>query len=87
MESVQRNVRDLSQDDRSALERVVGHALAESQQVIIQITGDLQALTQNGAISVAGQLPTWCNVYEGLTYEQIDELDRSIVRLPGGRDV
>lgn len=87
METVLRQVRDLNQDDRSALERVVGHSLGESQQLIIQVTGDAQSPTTNGQTSAAGQLPSWCNIYEGLTAEQIDDLDRSIVRLPGGRDM
>ena len=87
METVLRHVRDLDQDDRSALERVVGHSLDESQQVLIQVTGDPQLSTKNGKTSISGQLPSWCNVYEGLTAEQIEDLDRSIVRLSGGRDV
>lgn len=86
METVSRRVRDLEQDDRSALERVVGHSLGESQQVTIQVTGDRPLPAQNGNLP-AGQLPSWCNVYEGLTDEQIDDLDRSIVRHPDGRVV
>ncbi len=80
METVQRHVRDLDQDDRSALERVVGHALGESQQVIIQVTGESQSPPQNGNTPAAGQLSSWYNVYAGLTGAQIDDLDRSIVR-------
>ncbi len=37
METVFRNVRDLDPIDRSALERVVGHHLAEGQQLVIQV--------------------------------------------------
>jgi len=37
METVVRNVRDLDQIDRSALERVVGHQLGEGQQLVIQV--------------------------------------------------
>jgi len=37
METVFRNVRDLDPIDRSALERVVGHQLVESQQLVIQV--------------------------------------------------
>src|SRR4051812_32508402 len=36
-ETVYRNVGDLDRNDRSALERVVGHALGESQRLVIQV--------------------------------------------------
>ena len=85
METVSRHVGDLDQNDRSALERVIGHSLSEMQQVIIQVTNDPPQPRTNGQ-TPAGQLPAWCNVYEGLTDDEIDDLDRSIIRLPGGRD-
>jgi hypothetical protein len=66
------------------LERVVGQTLTENQRLLIQVTGDDKP--HNGEPVPAGQLPDWCNVYEGLTDQQIDELDQSIFRLPGGRD-
>jgi hypothetical protein len=87
METVLRHVRDLDQQDRSALERVVGHSLGESQQLVIQMTGGSPNQPTNGEPVQAGQLPDWCRVYDGLTDQEIDELDQSIVRLPGGRDV
>lgn len=31
------------------------------------------------------RLPEWCNVYEGLTDEEIDEIERFIVRDPRTR--
>lgn len=77
METVFRHVGELDQSDRSALERVVGHSLSEAQQVIIQVTNDPPKPNGQPAL---GQLPEWCNVYEGLTNEQIDVLDRSIIR-------
>lgn len=87
METVVRHVRDLDHQDRSALERVVGHTLGESQQLVIQVTGDLPNQSPNGESVTTGQLPGWCHIYEGLTEQEIDELDSSIIRLPGGRDV
>lgn len=86
METFVRHVRDLDQQDRFALERVVGHSFGESQQLLIQVTGDPANRPVNGEPVEKGQLPDWCHVYEGLTEEQVDELDQSIVRLPGGRD-
>lgn len=82
METISRSVGDLNQNDRSALERVIGHSLDVTQEITIQINDS--SLESNGQ-AVVGQLPAWCNVYEGLTDEQVDELDRSIVRHPGSR--
>jgi hypothetical protein len=87
VETIVRHVRDLNQQDRSALERVVGHSLGESQQIVIQVASDPQKTQTNGESVGAGKLPDWCRVYDGLTDNEIDELDQSIVRLLGGRDV
>ncbi len=77
METVVRNVRDLNVTDRSAFERVVGHALVESQRLIIQIVGKE---ISSGIIPTPVALPEWCNVYEGLSDSEIDDLGTSIVR-------
>jgi hypothetical protein len=87
METVLRHVRTLDQEDRSALERVVGQSLGESQQLVIQVTGDSPNQPTNGEPVQAGQLPDWCCVYDGLTDREIEELNQSIVRLSGRRDV
>lgn len=84
METVIRDVRDLNQGDRSALERVVGHQLGESQRLVIQVMSLAVPATSGRG---NGALPEWCNVYEGLTDEQIDEIDRSIVRSRSSRDI
>lgn len=78
MEPVIRNVRDLDPTDRSALERVVGRQLAESQQLVIQV---LSGAVEPPAVPTAeDQLPAWSDVYEGLSVAQIDELDEAIFR-------
>jgi hypothetical protein len=87
MEVITRYVRDLTEDDRSALERVVGHALDETEQVTIQVMGPAGTTSTNGKSAADDRLPPWCNVYEDLTAEQIDDLDRSIGRIFGSRDV
>ncbi|OWK43974.1 hypothetical protein [Fimbriiglobus ruber] len=87
METVIRNVGDLDTKDRSALERVVGHHLQDGQKVVIQLVNP--AVTSREIVpNVAGtQLPYWCRVYDGLTDEQIGDLDRSIVRSQSSRDI
>jgi len=74
METVTRNVRDLDPATRSTLERVIGHELRDSQQIVVQV-------------GEPAKLPDWCNVYEGMTDEQIDEVDHEIRRLHTTRDV
>jgi hypothetical protein len=85
METIVRNVRDLPQPDRSAMERVLGHQLRESQQLVIQVMSIAVEETDQ-ATPATGQLPDWCNVYKGLTDAEIDELDSSIVRSHSSRD-
>ncbi len=85
METVTCNVRDLPQSDRSALERVVGHPLRESEQVVIQVMSPPTAETA-AVPPVSGELPDWCNIYQGLSDLQIDELDQAITRSDSSRD-
>ncbi|MCI0680788.1 MAG: hypothetical protein L0Y71_01680 [Gemmataceae bacterium] len=74
METIVRHVRDMNTTQRSALEQLVGHNLRENQQLVIQV------MTLSGpAEQRAGPdatLPDWCNVYEGLTDEQIAGVER-----------
>lgn len=85
METLIRNVRDLDLSDRSALERVVGHQLRESQRLVIQV---MNAGVEEPAARIAdNELPAWCNVYEGLSDIEIDNLDAAIVRTHSSRDV
>ena len=85
METVIRSVGDLDAPDRCALERVVGHQLRENQQLVIQVVS-INVPAQNSS-APAQSLPAWCNVYEGLSDERIDEIDGSIVRSHSSRDV
>ena len=85
METVTRNVRDLPRNDRSALERVVGHKLRESEQLVIQVMS--LAVEETAKTSLAtGELPDWCDLYQGLSDPEIDELDQAITRSQSSRD-
>ena len=81
METVIRNVRDLDQNERTVLERVVGHPLRETEQVTVNIV-NLQLPAKPGPSQTAAtdSLPAWCNVYEGLSDAEVDELSGAIVR-------
>lgn len=69
METVTHNVCDLGEDERSAVERLVGHGLRENQQLIIQVVSVELGVQAPADSSNGDELPAWCNVYEGLTDE------------------
>jgi hypothetical protein len=85
METLVRNVRDLDQPDRFALERVVGHPLGESQRLVIQVVN--AGVEEPVARTADDELPAWSDVYGGLSDSEIDELDAAIVRTHSSRDV
>jgi hypothetical protein len=68
MDTVVRHVRDIAPADRRVLEHVIGRSLEEDQEVIIQVVTPQ-------AEGPSGQLPAWCNVFAGLTGQQVDEVE------------
>jgi hypothetical protein len=82
MENIIRDVRDMDNGDRRVIEHVVGQSLRDNQRLVIQIvTMDLsETPPPTGQPTAAGQLPEWCNVYEGLSDAEIADLEKSIVR-------
>jgi hypothetical protein len=78
METVIRNVRDLDQIDRSAMERVLGHELNETERIIVNVVSLDLAPTVVPASANPADVPPWWNVYEGLDEEEIDRLDGAI---------
>jgi len=76
METIIRQVRDLDSSERLAIEQIVGHALRENQQLVIQVMNvELQP-----AAATSGPLPEWCNVYEGLSDEQVADIEKTALR-------
>jgi hypothetical protein len=82
MESIVLNVRDIDNSDRRAIEHAVGQSLGDNQRLVIQIVSAGQNETTPKVAQPAAddQLPDWCNVYEGLSDQEIAELEKSIVR-------
>ena len=78
MVTVVHNICDLSENERSAAEQLVGHELRDDHQLIIQVVGGNGTADQ--APQLGGKLPDWCNVYQGLTDSEIAEIEQSIVR-------
>ena len=85
METVVRNVDEIDADDRQSLEHVLGQSLRKNQQLVINIV-DVQVPT--GAVQVpildsadgTPTLPEWCNVYEGLSDDEIAEMEPTILQ-------
>ena len=72
MESIVRNVRDIDKDDRHAIEHVVGRTLNNDQRLVIQIiTAEKVVAERHPVVSPPSILPSWCNVYDGLSEEEI----------------
>src|SRR5205085_1531860 len=82
MKNIIRDVRDIDDGDRQAIEHVVGQSLRDDQRLVIQIVSFDSSDEKPGGKQTmpAGRLPEWCNVYEGLSDTEIAELEKSIVR-------
>jgi hypothetical protein len=78
MEKVVCNVAEIDNADRRALEHVIGMQLSPDHQVIINVVN--RDLSESGApdAPTSEGIPSWWNVYEGLSDEQIDEFDQAI---------
>ncbi len=80
METIVREVRDLKAPDRQAIEHVIGRTLSEDQKVIFQVVpASVGPAAAGGQPTPApGQLPEWCNVFDGLTDDEIEAVDKVI---------
>lgn len=78
MENVVRNVRDIDSADRNALEHILGQPLGENQQLVIRvvtISVDPQVARPPNGETAAPSLPDWCRVYEGLSDQEIADVE------------
>jgi hypothetical protein len=78
METVTRNVRDLDQSERSVLERVVGHQLRETQQIIVNVVNIDLARASSTIDDSLSDVPDSWKIYDGLSDAEIDTLDGEI---------
>ncbi len=79
METIMRHVGEMKANERSAAELLLGHRLRDSERIIIQIM-NLETAEETNDSPPTQSLPDWCNIYNGLTEEEIDNIDKSIVR-------
>lgn len=90
MVSITRLVDNLTQPERQVYEAVLGRELHAGQKVLLQLIEDEapfseeeqqpspshQSTSINGAHS---PLPEWCDVFRGLSDEEIDAVDKAIL--------
>lgn len=83
MQTVIRNVSDINDQDRQALEHVLGQQLSENQQLVIQVVklqvAPIAPAESGGRRNSDVILPEWCNVYAGLSDDEIAELEKAIL--------
>lgn len=81
MESIIRDVSALDDAQRHALEHVIGRESQVNQRLLIQIVSlDVPPTTPTDTPPTKGnQLPDWCNVYEGLSDDEIAELEKVVL--------
>ena len=79
MDTIIRQVRDLPAAERAVAEQLVGHALSETQQLVIQIV-ELEPSTDTGRLAAGSSiLPDWCNVYKGLSDAEIAAVEAVVL--------
>ena len=61
----------------------MGHALRENQTLVIQVVSIDVTPSQQDLGTVEAKLPEWCNVYEGLSDEEIDAIEEVILDRSG----
>ena len=89
MSDIIRDVRDIEASDRQALEHVLGMRLHEHQKIIISVLNvEARTPAEPGTTPSAAKstgLPAWCNVYEGMSDDEVADVEAAFVRSPGGR--
>jgi hypothetical protein len=75
METSHYKVGDIASDQRQMLEHLLGRTLDDDQQIIIQVVNQHASTGDRPTTEPAPRLPDWCRVYEGLTDQEIEELE------------
>lgn len=77
MESIIRDVSALDDAQRHTLEHVIGRELRENQRLVINVCEiDLSQTAEKQAERRPQTLEDWAKLYEGLTEQQIEGIDR-----------
>lgn len=72
------NVKDIAAPDRQVLEHVLGVPLQNNQRLVVQVVGP--PIAENAATAeTVTELPEWCLLYEGMTDEEIEAFERTVL--------
>lgn len=81
IKTIIRDIRDIAEGDRSALEQALGETLRDDQRLVVQVLtlSDSPSAEQSvvGADEAYSQLPEWCDVFAGLSEAEISEVERT----------
>lgn len=79
MEEITRNVTEIEPADRQALEHVLGRPLHDHQTVVVRVVSPHVPegpQTNGDQATLDDELPEWCNVYEGLSDDEIAAIEK-----------
>jgi hypothetical protein len=93
MDSVTRNVIDLSPDERHVFEGVLGQPLDIGHRVVVQLCGDAKSKRADSDLNAGGSdekttpkrdgdvgiSPDWCAIFADLSDDEMAELDALIL--------
>jgi len=78
-----RNVSEIDFADRQAMEHLLGQRLRENEQLVIRVvtfkSSPEPSDTPPPSSGTMAVLPEWCNVYAGLSDEEIADLERTVL--------
>lgn len=81
IKTIIRDIRDIAEGDRSALEHALGETLRDDQRLVVQVVTRPDSLAAGPSVVVADaaytQLPEWCDVFAGLSEAEISEVERT----------
>ncbi len=75
MDSIILQVSELGDEERRFLERALGQPLGDEAQVTLGVTHRAAPMELPPS---SAEVPSWWNVYDGLSEAEVDELDAAI---------
>jgi hypothetical protein len=80
MDTITRNVKDIGNADRRALEHVIGRQLGDDQRLVIRVVNvEVSPATRSTTEDGRNDLPEWCSVYDGLSDDAVASLEKTIL--------
>jgi hypothetical protein len=77
MQRITRHVQELGRDERRVYEAVLGETLRDDQRIVIEVLGKADSEPMPGGDrDTFDKLPDWCGVYDGLSDEDIAEVEK-----------